>query len=326
MSTDDTPSLPPTELVHVDGSLLLVNAVNDVQQDCLAVARISDADKSGRWLVAINGRSGRTLWRHPLPVDTGSKMPELAISGSAVLVRTSKMLVRLRATDGEVVWQTPTIGPVEGTRLCATNTYIAESGETAPTTGWDWRSGNTLRVKAGKCEPLYSTRSGGSNFDFAESGDLGSVVPATKNFATLRGLVPHQGIARVILGERAGDSQTPNPEVGVVTSRRWVWQTELGEDTFAAFPKPPIAAVRSGRLVVPYLDPKNQVLRMTAFELERGKRVWDITLAEHAAVTSQNDMGVVISLDGAVFVKTFDGRLSAFALSTGTALWSIGGA
>lgn len=309
-------------MTRIEGKLLLINAVNDAQQDCAALVRFEGAE-SGHWIVAINGRTGRTMWRYGLPGGVRQNELELATSGDSVIVRLEHKLVHLRAKTGEVVWQAETVATAG--KLCRTSAYVAMNLDTPPTNAWDWKSGRALHVKPGRCEPLYSTESAGSNFDYEEAEGSSKLIAATKTFTVLRGLIPHHGNARVILGTESRGAEN-SPVVGVVTNRRWVWQQELAQHTLAAFPTPAVAAVRRESVVVPYWDTQNVGLRLAAFGLERGRRLWDIPLMESNAIHSKTDIDVVVSLDGAVFTRTFDGRLSAYTLSTGTPLWSIGGA
>lgn len=308
-------------VVEVQSKLLLINAVNEVHQDCLAIARLAN-DGRGRSLVAFNGRTGRVLWRHAVSKEAASGYLELATTSDSVLLKSQDELLHLRAKDGSVVWRAK--AKTEGTKLCSTQAYVALAGATAPTSAWDWKGGNLLQVKPGSCEPLYSTFAAGPNFDYADALALGKLTAPTNGFTPLRGLIPHQGNARVVLGNRTSNaSEASVPEVGVVINRRWVWQREVSEHTIASFTDPPQAAVRRENVVVPYWDAQNKVLRLAAFELGNGKRRWDISLGEHAARRSDSEIDVVLSLDGAVFAKTPDGQLSAYTLSTGTALWSL---
>lgn len=315
------------EVTILEGRPLLVTAVNPQAQDCVVLGRFSSDGKAR--VFAFNGRTGRTLWQHELP-DSGATERELAAYDDSVLVRTSGQLWRLRARDGEVLWKNADV--TSGGRLCSGSSYVAIIHQAPPSRGWEWTAGRPNEVKPGDCEPLYSTKDPGSNFQYVEALDLASVVPVTTGFTALRALLPNQGNARVVLGEQTTNG--PTAQLGVVVNRRWVWKQELSQHRFATYPSPAVAAVRRGSVVVPYVDTQNHTLRLAAFALEQGKRQWDEVLLEDAelssvnernAVSSKTHVDVVISLDGAVFVRTSDGQLRAYSLESGAPLWNIGG-
>jgi PQQ-like domain len=312
-----------TERVTVEGKLLLINALDDAHQDCLAVARFS-ANSSERWLLAMSGKDGHVLWRHPLPGTAASEEPELTFSDRSVVVRTSEQLIHLDAVTGALNWQAAS--KTSTGRLCATSAYLAIKATAPITEAWDWKSGRELQVKAGRCEPLYSTQDAGPNFQYLEPSASGAIVSPPKGLTLLRVLMPHQGNARVVLGvQNEAGVNRGSPQVGVVANRRWVWKQDLSEYTFATLPAPPLAAVRRESVVVPYWDSQNKALRLAAFGLERGKRLWDIAINESVALPSKTDLDVAITLDGAVLTRTIDGQLRAYALDTGAPMWSIGG-
>lgn len=330
-TAESQPSASPSPqgVTTVEGRPLLVNAINPQAQDCVAVGRVTGDDDTAR-VFAFNGRTGRVLWQHALTATRAAEL-ELAAWDDSVLVRTQTRVSRLRAEDGALLWSIDEVPPAG--RLCWGSSYVAVVDGAPPSTGWEWTKGSPTEVKPGGCEVLYSTKDPGSNFQYIEAEALVSVVPATNGFTPLRALLPNQGNARVVLGEQTTDGNAA--QLGVVVNRRWVWRQELSPRRFATYPSPAVASVRRGSVVVPYVDTHDHKLRLAAFALEQGRRQWDQVLLDDAKLgtahqrspkASTKQVDVVISLDGAVFVRTSDGQLRAYSLESGAPLWSIGGA
>jgi outer membrane protein assembly factor BamB len=341
---------PRRSVSRLEGKLLLFDAHNDAYQDGLSLGRFID-DQHTQWIVALSGKDGRVLWRRPLASRQAKNPAELAFVEGSVIVRSGEHLMVLEAATGALRWQIANVksyGP-----LCTTPVYLASTETTPPEEGWDWKTGQTVRLKATSCETIYSTTDAGPNFRYLESNALNTVVAPSPGFLPGRALVPHQGNAQVILGAAANlgspkiieSNQTKgvdaNAQVGVVSRRRWVWKVALSESSVATLPTPPVAAVRRSSVVVPYIDARNRNIRLGAFALARGKRLWDRALENGVgadntsgrankggninALASARGLDVAVTLNGIVFVRTGDGRLRALTLEMGTPLWSIGG-
>lgn len=309
------------ELGRVRGKLVLASTGQDDQQVVVVVTESTDEPEQ-RSVAALSCINGQTLWRRGLPSGADEATTERAWVRDSVLVRTPEEVTRLDGTTGEVVWQAP--APEPNGRLCVTEAYVGVRDTAAPRRVLDWATGRPFDVKAGPCETPYSSRDSAPNFKYLTDSALQTLTRSAKAFKPVRGLLPHQGNARVVLG-LSNENQESAPSVAVVASGRWVWQQDVSAYTLAAFPEPALAAVRKESVVVPYWDTQNQALRLSAFNLEQGQRLWDASLIENLQIPTRADLDVGMTLDGSVLVRLFDGRLNAYSLDSGKLLWSVGG-
>ncbi len=309
------------QLGRVKGKLVLESSDPDDQQTVVVVTESTD-EPDRRWVAALSSANGQTLWRWALPPGATEATTERAWVRGALLVRTAEEVVRLDGATGAVVWRAPATEP-QG-RLCITEVYVGTRHGTAPRRVLDWATGRAFDVKPGSCETPYSSRDAAPNFKYLTESALQTLTRRVKTFQPVRGLVPHQGNARVVLG-LSNKNQESAPSVAVVANGRWVWQQEVSAYTLAAFPEPALAAVRKESVVVPYWDTQNQALRLSAFNLEQGQRLWDASLVENLRVPARADLDVGMTLDGSVLVRLLDGRLNAYSLDSGKLLWSVGG-
>jgi hypothetical protein len=313
------PKRPPADEPqpgHIGGKPLIVSGKEQQQMIVGVTTFVDQGDKP--WLAAWSSEGGRLRWRWPLPTGTDATNSERASWGGSILLRTAEAVVRLDAESGRVVWTGP--AHVPRGRLCATKAYVGIRTDKAPTRVLDWETGRPFDVKPGACETLYSSEDAGPNFQYLAASTLTDVRKRPKDFVIARGLLPKQGNARVILGTSGADA---TPAVSVVANGRWVWQQNVSAYTAAQLPEPPLAAVRRESVVVPFWDTQNQILRLAAFNLGSGARLWEAALSEQTAVRAESELDVSVTLDGIVVV-VFDGRVNAYALSTGALQWSIG--
>lgn len=320
----DPPQQPPpvvdSRLVRAAGKLVLASDKSS-QPLVLAVASFADQPDQ-QWLTAVRPDRGQVAWRWPLPSGVREGHVERAVIDDAVAVRTAEQVTRLDVSTGEVVWQSE--APAASGRLCATQAYVAVKADEPPTRALDWASGRPFDVKPGLCELPYSSADAASNFQYLDAAALQKLPKASNGFRSVRGLLPKQGNARVILGTaRRGAEQAP--VVSVTANGRWVWQTDVSAYTFAALTDPALAAVRRESVVVPYWDTQNGFLRLSAFNLERGARLWDTSLSDPTPVRANIDIDVAVTLEGMVLARLFDGRVKAYVLATGELAWSLGG-
>lgn len=322
-SRDLPPEQPPSvdsRLVRALGKLIITS---DKSSQPLLLTVASFADKANeQWLAAIRPDRGQVAWRWPLPNGVKEAHVERAVIEDAVVVRTAEQVTRLDVATGDVVWQAG--APAPQGRLCATQAYVAVKGDKPPMRALDWTTGQPFDVKPGACELPYSSADAASNFQYLELAALQKLPKGKNALRPVRGLLPKQGNARVILGTVARGSE-PTPVVSVVANGRWVWQTDVSAYTFAALPEPALAAVRRESVVVPYWDTQNGHLRLSAFNLESGSRLWDAAVSDPTTVQKNVDIDVAVTLEGMVLVRLFDGRLQAYALATGELAWSMGG-
>lgn len=306
-------TLQPAE---VGGKLLLVAGKGE-QQLVVALARFKGEGEQP-WLTAWSSDTGTLVWRWSTPRGSRPSNVEWAHHGGSVVARTAEVVARLDVDTGRVVWTGP--APSPRGRLCATAAYIGVATEKPPTNVLDWESGRPFQVKRGPCETPYSSSDAGPNFTYLEPAALSGLPKPPKDFSVLRALLPKQGNARVILGTSRADGA---PAVSVVANKRWVWQQNVSVHTAAQLPVPPLAAVRRESVVVPYWDTQNEVLRLAAFNLSNGGRLWEAAVTDRTSVRRDSALDVGVTLNGVVLVS-FDGRLSALSLSTGETQWSLG--
>lgn len=321
-SRDPPPDQPPavdSRLVRAAGKLVITS---DASSQPLVLTAAAFADQSDQqWLAAIRPDRGQVAWRWPLPSGVKEAHIERAVVDGAVVVRTAEQVTRLDVGTGNVVWQAN--APAPSGRLCATQDYIAVKADKPPTRALDWATGQPFDVKPGACELQYSSADAASNFQYLELAAL-QKLPKKSGFRPVRGLLPKQGNARVILGTVLRGTERA-PVVSVTANGRWVWQTDVSAYTFAALSDPPLAAVRRESVVVPYWDTQNGHLRLSAFNLESGSRLWDAAVSEPTSVQKNVDIDVGVTLEGMVLVRLFDGCVKAYALATGELAWSMGG-
>lgn len=306
------------------GKLLLISKTavgNGEQQKIASVARFADRGEQ-LWLAAWSSEAGRLAWRWPMPAGATDVNTERAVLGDAILVRSAEAIVRLNAETGEVTWTGP--APAARGRLCATKAYVGVKTDESPTRVLNWATGRPFDVKPGACETFYSSEDAGPNFQYLAASTLTDLRKRPKDFQVVRGLLPNQGNARVILGTVTRGAEA-TPAVSVAANGRWVWQQDVSAYTLAQLPEPALASVRRESVVVPYWDTQNGLLRMSAFHLKSGARLWDTALSEPTTVRSTVDIDVGVTLDGVVVVRLFDGRLRAYSLSDGDLQWSLGG-
>lgn len=308
-------------LGRVEGKLVLAQAEGSERQMIVVVAENAN-DVNRREVVALSSVDGHTLWKWELPAGETASTTERAWVRDSLLVRTLQEIVRLDGTSGQLVWRAP-VTQSDG-RLCVTEAYVGLRNATAPRRVADWSTGRPFDVKSGACESPYSSHDAAPNFRYLTDAALQSLARGLKNFRPVRGLVPRQGNARVVLGI-SHENQEAAPSVAVVADGVSVWRQEVSAYTLASFPEPPLAAVRKESIVIPYWDTQNRALRLSAFNLDKGQRLWDASLVDNMEVATKADLDVGATLDGTVLVRLFDGRLNAYSLQSGKLLWSVGG-
>jgi outer membrane protein assembly factor BamB len=315
--------------------MLLLNTGDDSIEDVLVLASELGAAAEQRCWLALDGATGRELWRYRLPV--GQKHSPLAVMTDSLLLLTSDtQLTALDPFSARVVWRQPLKGAVES--LCATEAYVAvrysETAQQHKSPGLEaftTTSGTAVLARSAKsCTPAYSTRSAGPNFSYVEGSALRAWLPKTHNFHVQRGLLPNQGSARVVLGTgplRAVPSASGPAALGVIANRRWLWQGLVAAES-AGVPRlldPPQAAVRQERIVVPHLLMGDPALRVASFELANGRWQWERRL-EHlpdAFASKASGTALAISRTGQIFVRTPTGRLFALDLESGAVRWQL---
>lgn len=305
---------------RVLGKLLLTVNEQPAPQTVVLVSESSEMTTQ-RSLVAINSSNGQTRWRWPLPPAATEPSTERAWVRDSLVVRTREEVYRLDGETGSVVWSGLALEPTG--RLCFTDAYVGIRDGEEPRRALDWATGRVLEVKGAPCELPYSSADPGPNFSYLSESALLDVTRRAAAFQPLRGLLPHQGNARVVLGVSSAGA-APTPAVAVVANGRWIWKQDVSAYTFAALPEPAIATVRKESVVVPYWDTQNQALRLSALGLKKGHRLWDISLIENAPRTTETDLDIGVTLDGTVLVRLPDGRLNAYSLQSGKLLWSVG--
>lgn len=308
-------------LGRIQGKLVLAHAEESEQQTIVVVAETPERAEQHE-IVALSSVDGHTLWKWALPAGATASATERAWVRDALLVRTAEEIARLDGTSGQVLWTSP-VAQSDG-RLCVTEAYVGVKSAAPPRRVVDWNTGRPFDVKPGACETPYSSRDAAPNFRYLADAALQPFTRSLKNFRPLRGLVPRQGNARVVLGI-SQKNQESAPSVAVVADGVNVWQQEVSAYTLAVFPEPPLAAVRKESIVIPYWDTQNRALRLSAFNLDKGQRLWDASLVDNLEVATKADLDIGVTLDGTVLVRLFDGRLNAYSLQSGKLLWSVGG-
>lgn len=305
---------------RVLGKLLLTTNEQPAPQTVVVFTESSEVVPQ-QSLVAISTSNGQTRWRWQLPPSVAESTTERAWIRDSLVVRTREEVYRLDGETGNVEWSGLALEPTG--RLCFTDAYVGIHDGEPPRRVLDWTTGKVLEVKGAACELPYSSADPGPNFSYLSESALLDVTRRTPAFQPMRGLLPHQGNARVVLGVSSAGA-APTPAVAVVANGRWVWKQDVSAYTFAALPEPAIATVRKESVVVPYWDTQNQALRLSALGLKKGERLWDISLVENASRTPETDLDVGVTLDGTVLARLPDGRLNAYSLQSGKLLWSVG--
>lgn len=317
--TSSVRSTPPLEGAPprvARAGLLLFDADADGTPDVVDVFERAGEDvAAAAWLGAVSGADGHPLWRSAVPaeaIDRGMRVlvgSTLLVLPDARSVPPDRALLAIDARNGRTLWRRN----VETTfdALCASENdvglrvdgswlrFVVETGEPSHATG--------------ACGRVYSSNVEGSNFDVAEGADAehaaGSAAALTAaKLHVERALIPVTGSARVLLCDA---QPTGEAAVAVVANGRLLWRALLGQPGAApARWSLARAAVRHQHVVVPYRAGAS--VHVTAFDLSKGARLWDVVLAGEADAVDS----VVASTEGdAAFIRTTRGHV--WSISSG---------
>ncbi len=266
------------------------------------------------WLGAVSGADGHVLWRGE--PEEGDDTRRALVDTTLLVLRSGAggdVWLALDAKTGHELWTQDPGGPVG--ELCASPGEI----------GWRAPDGGALvrfvaltgvRVDPASTEPCghaYTSSDDGPNFTVAsgpaaERAAGSPAALASANLAVRLTLVPVIGVARVLLGDaRTGGDAV----VAVVASGKVLWRASIAAPGQAAvrWADRPRAAVRHGRVFVPYGREAPREVRVAAFDLSTGQRAWDVALEGEASAID----GIAVSNEGRVFARTVTGRV-----------WSLG--
>jgi len=224
----------------------------------------------------------------------------------------------LNPESGETLWTRDSGGPIR--ELCTGNGFAGLVFPDGRRAAFSITTGATLRDRTDACEPAVTSRSVAPNFTMVDGQGIQPPLPPRAPFrgGVARVLVPHKGTARVALA-----SDRLAASVAVAGRKSWVWSTRLaeGKSGVPRFLVPPLAAVRSERVVVPYvLDAE---LRLASLELGSGRLAWDRSLTSKSAQAEAPDAELRVSQHGAIYFSDGRGRLWAIAFDSGSA-WTWG--
>jgi outer membrane protein assembly factor BamB len=305
----------PPMLVDADD-----DGVDDLVGGCCDVA-----DPSNCWIGAFSGVDGRLLWQSE---TIALAAPGLrAVAGNLVVATDSLGKVRaFDAAKGGSLW-TLALGEVPKL-ACASSDFVGITTTDGTFHALALASGKTPDASSLReaCEPVYNTGLGEApNFQLenklTKKNARGREVAQEIAGMSIRTvLVPTSGAARVAIGNKARGSEVPM--VAVVARGKLLWQSPvpavnpLNTESTAWHQ----AAVRRGRIVIPYSEKDPRRGRLTCFDLGSGRRQWDIALAD----TNDGNRRIAVSRDGQVFVSLHAGTVGVYTLDDGGYRFSIG--
>lgn len=265
----------------------------------------------------LDAWSGKVVWERPF-VGTQEPLPLRAVVGETLVAFTDDhQMLGLDPERGTTLWTRPFAFTPE--RLCAVPRIVGieHAGGLERVTQ---ATGEPVEGAGGRdCEPVYDSLSAAPNFVYVDGPKLDTWLSPGDHFVLRRGLAPHEGVARVLLGQYPG-LQGP-VSVGVLQGKRWLWRSSVRAEspTGPQFFREPRAAVRHQRVVVPYHDDGS--LHLASFDLGTGRRQWD---REIAAIGSQDDdVEVLQTLAGRVLVRVGSGALWSVESDRGDIVWSF---
>jgi hypothetical protein len=311
--------------IRTRGGLLLVRADQDNHEDLLAVCSMGDETTPEHWLAAINGDDGTELWRRPWDstADPASTL-RAVVADKLLLVSPEGQLLALDPGTGNLLWQRA-VGPSAHT-LCEGEQSVGVTSA-GRFLAFALATGAPIRADQRRCRPAYTSRSPAPNFSYVDGATLNQWLPRGDSLHAVRGLAPHQGVARLLLGtEPRSTAEGEGPaSVGLIANRQWLWRSVVGSGGLGAeLTDPPIAAVRRSRVVVPYLAQHRTALGVASFDLTDGRRQWDQLLFRVAPPATVTASDVLLTMDGKVFVRGDRGHVWAARAEDGVVVWTLG--
>jgi PQQ-like domain len=328
-----TPSAPDTraaepacERLRALPGLVLVGQNHDADALLLVVEPVTTANKLRR-LTARDPASGRELWSRPLefegPVEQILSIP----IAEKLVVAMPNRVWGLDPETGQMSWERATTSAPE--RACARGRDFGLIDAKLGFSAFSAVTGAPTALARAACEPIYDSRSDAPNFAFADAATAIRWLPENDDFVVTRGLLPQRGAAEVVLGIQKNEAGAGSASVGVVSSRRWLWQANVANEapSSAEFTTPPLAAVRERRVVVPYVS--GQHVALTGLELTSGERLWTTVLPEasdsrsNAPVAEGSQSELAVARGGHVAYRTAKGELTVLNLDTGAIEWTL---
>lgn len=191
-------------------------------------------------------------------------------------------------------------------------------------------TGARVNGDASRCQPIVTSRSVAPNFSIVEGAALPSLVPERPPLRPERALVPHRGVARVLLGSApaapaAALAAEGAARVAVTSEESWLWDARLGRESAARahLLTPALAAVRRERVVVPYVLSSPPELRLASLDLGSGRLLWDQLLSTSAVAQHSERAELRISSSGRIYFSNGTGQLWVIELD-GQPIWQIG--
>jgi outer membrane protein assembly factor BamB len=297
--------------------ILVTDVGGDGREDIVDV--FATGKDGSPWLGAVSGADGHVFWKNEDAVSRAGAGSLRALVGSELVVVDGGTAVEvIHPSDGTIAWRQ--LVPSTVVEICDNSSVLEVRLLQGELLSFDLANGHAASVAPGVCTAAYTSKSAGPNFRSLNNVELAASLRGQTT--VLKSLVPFVGTARVLLAE---EQTTGAPVVAVVSGDKLLWQGPVAaEGTSAKFLDTPVATVRYNRVVVPYVlrGGGASVLRVAAFDLARGDRVWDSDIP-HESEGGRAD--IAISRDRQVFFRTPSGRLVAFDLGTSAYRSLVGG-
>jgi hypothetical protein len=309
-------SEPPPRVLP--GLLLVPAARARDSEDLLAVVEDAGSGKK-RWLGAFDGATGNVRWRWPLDRDASLADAPRSVIDGMLLVAGPNTVYALSPETGDLSWSRDTGGRVES--LCSGDGFAGLSFPSRRFVAFSVATGSSVDGRPEACREALSSKSVAPNFAVVDGGALSPPLPSRAPLDVQRALVPHKGTARVLLGTDASGLA----RVAVASRERWLWDARLGrgDANRARLLRPPLAAVRNERIVVPYALTNPGELRLASLELASGRVVWDRALSTHDVETRAPDAELRLSRAGTIYFSNGKGQLWVVGFDAQPA-WKLG--
>lgn len=286
-----------------------------------------------RWLVARDGPTGDEVWRRPFASDPALADAPRALLEAVLLVPEAEKLLGVSPDSGETLWARE-LGALPSA-VCRGQGYAGLRLSDGAFQAFAVATGSRVDGEGKTCEDVVTSRSVAPNFSLVEGAALERLAPGRPPLQVVRGLVPHAGTARVLLGTdspepvRAGGAAR-GARVAVASGKRWLWDARLGRGNAdqARLLSPPLAAVRRERVLVPYVSMSAPELRLASLELGSGRLVWDVSISSDGvssdgAEQTTDRAELRISHSGEVYFFNGVGQLWVIGVD-GRPAWSLG--
>lgn len=246
---------------------------------------------SQSWLVALDGRSGKELWRsNALPEDATDSSAIRGLAGSVFISVDSLGKVQAyQAKTGQPAWAA-LLGE-KARQMCHGDSFVRITTDDRQSHELSLTNGQKLSDKSkAPCASMPVSRSdGGIGYRMASWSEYGALglpsLHAIEGMRADRAIVPDGGKRAFLLGSRSPGSQVSM--LAAVEGKKVLWKTlvpAVDPLTTDVNVTTQIGAWAGQRVVVPYQLKGSKGMRMAAFDTKTGTREWDVPIHDKSQV------------------------------------------